>query len=252
MYCPKCGHQKALDELRFCPSCGFKLDIVKACLADADEALAARLPDSTPLPSRPRRRDMNLGVILMFLGALFASYIAGRMGSDGRQAGGLVLAAVFSSLLLFSRPIVRGIYGLLSWKEPAAGHFSASRKEMGFGATLMFVSTILSAIASLQLFGRMNTPPFFVGLLTALALLLVIAPFLIRALRHLVAEEAGAAKFPRTDVASEPISAVAAGNSGLALPAAREVPISVFDSPRVTTAEIVMPPSVTERTTNLL
>jgi hypothetical protein len=248
MYCPKCGHQKALEELRFCPNCGFKLDIVKACLADADEAPAARLPGTSPLPSRPRHRDINIGVILMFLGALFASLMAGRLGPGvgGRQAGGLVLAAIFSSLLIFSRPIIRGIYGLLSWKEPLAGQISASRREMGFGATLMFLSTILSAIASLQMFGRMNTPPFFVGLLTAFALLLVISPYVIRALRYLVTEQAGA------DVASESISAVAAGNSGLALPAAREVPISVFDSPRVTTAEIVLPPSVTERTTNLL
>jgi hypothetical protein len=247
MYCPRCGRQPIADELRFCSYCGFRLGVVKASLADEQETSPPGSSTTRPSPAFPHQKDINLGVILMFASSLFATLMASRPGFGlGRNWGALLLAAAFSSILLFSRPIMKVIYRVLSWEEPM------SRKGMGFGATLMFISTIMLAFTSLLMFGRVWTPTFFYGLIVAFALLLVISQYLMRTLRHVVTEDAGATGFPRSDVSPDHISGVAAIFNSGALPPVQEVPISVFDSPRITTAEMVSPSSVTEQTTGLL
>jgi hypothetical protein len=248
MYCPRCGRQPISDAIRFCSYCGFKLGVVKASLSDDEEVRPA---DSSIAPAKPtqRQRDINLGVILMFFGALFAALVAGRGFGLGREAGALILAVVFSSVLLFSKPLMKFIYKLLSWEEQPDR--SLSQRSMIFGSILMFVSTIILAITSLLTFGRMRTLEFLTGLVAAFVLLLLTSKYLMQALRYLVAADADAAVFTRTDVTYDP-AALRNGVSTPALTAGHDVPVSLFSSPRVTTAEILTPPSVTEQTTNLL
>jgi len=249
MYCPRCGHQPISDAMRFCSYCGFKLGVVKASLADDDDVLAMDHFTIQEVP-KERQRDINIGVILMFVGALLAGLLAGRGGYLGREGGAIVLAAALSSIFLFSRPIMRFIYKLLSWEEPPAHCFSINQRRMVFGSILMFTSTIILAISSLLMFGRMRTPEFFLGLVIAFVLLLILSKYLAKALRYLVGGDANAAVVSRTQEAHDPDS-VAAAASSPALTAKQDVPVSLF-TPRVTTAEILSPASVTEQTTNLL
>ena len=97
----------------------------------------------------------------------------------------------------------------------------------------------------------METAEFFFGLVGAFVLLLVFSKHLMRAVRYLVAEDADIAVFSGTNVTHDPASVVAT-DSNPALTATRDVPVSLFTSQRVTTAEIVPPASVTEQTINLL
>lgn len=225
MYCPRCGHQSNSDALRFCSYCGFKLGVVKASLADDEESSSESTFTVLEIPKGPRHRDLNIGVILMFAGASLATLLAGR--ALGREGGALILAISFASILILSRPIMKIIYKLLSW-EPAT---SLSQRGMIFGSILMFTSTIVLAISSLLMFGRMRTPELLFGLVAAFVLLLVISKHLMRAVRYLVAG---------------PVEI------GPALTAGQNVPASLFTSQRVTTAEITSPVSITEPTTNLL
>jgi hypothetical protein len=234
MFCPRCGRQPIADELRFCSYCGLKLAVVKATLADSEEIAPAGLTDARTLLRQPRNREISIGVILMFVGTLLAILI-GRMG--GREAAALALTMAYSLTLLFSGPITKAVSRLFSWDEQDA-NLSAARKGMGFGATLMLLSTIAVTIGSLLMFGRMRTEPFFIGLFVAFALLLVVSRFLMRGLQYLVTEES-------TVLFAEPAR-------GLALQAGQDEPVSVFSSQRVQTAEIVSPGSITEHTTNLL
>lgn len=234
MYCPRCGRQPIADELRFCSYCGLKLAVVKASLVDSEEVAPAALTDARTLLRQPRNREISIGVILMFAGTLLAVGI-GRMG--GREAGALALTIAYSLAILFSGPITKGVFKLFSWDEQGA-NLSAARKGMGFGATLMLISTIVVTIGSLLIYGRMRTEPFFIGLVVAFALLLVVSRFLMRGLQYLVTEET-AASFPQSI-------------RGLPLQAAQDEPVSLFGSQRVQTAEIVSPGSITEHTTNLL
>jgi hypothetical protein len=239
MYCPRCGHQSNSDALRFCSFCGFKLGVVKASLADEEETAACSSFTIWEIPREPRQRDINIGVLLMFAGALLA-FLAGR--ALGREGAALILAISLASILLLSRPIMKIIYKLLSW-EPTP---SVSQRGMIFGSILMFTSTIVLAISSLLMFGRMRTPELLFGLVAAFVVLLVISKHLMRAVRYLVA---GPVENSQTDVSYSPV--IAAG-SGPALTAGQNVPASLFTAQRVTTAEITSPASVTEQTTNLL
>ena len=236
MYCPRCGHQPNSDALRFCSYCGFKLGVVKASFVDEEETAMGSSFMILEIPKEPRQRDINIGVILMFAGALLA-FLAGR--ALGREGAALVLAISFASILLLSRPILKLIYKLLSW-EPSP---SSSQRGMLFGSILMFSSTIVLAVSSLLMFGRMRTPQWLFALVAAFVLLLVLSKHLMRAVRYLVA---GDVEIPQTD------PAVIAAGSSPALTAGQNVPASLFTAQRVTTAEITSPASVTEQTTNLL
>ncbi len=235
MYCPRCGHQSIADELRFCSYCGFKLSVVKASLADDDESSVSTFTVQV-LHKELRQRDINIGVILMFAGAVLATLLAGSGGLGlGREGGALILAISFASILLLSRPIMKIIYKLLSWEEPPANASSLNQRGMLFGSILMFTSTIVLAISSLLMYGRMRTPQLIFALVGAFVLELVLSKHLMRAVRYLVA---GDVSFSESD-------------SPPALTAGQNAPASLF-AQRVTTAEITSPVSITEQTTNLL
>ena len=249
MYCPRCGRQPIADELRFCSYCGFKLGVVKAALSDFEETPTSVLSESRTLAEAPRHRDINIGVILVFVGAVIATFIAGRTtGGLGREVGALILAIYYLAIVLFSTPITKGILKLLSWEAEPGANFTASRKGMGFGATLMFLTTIILAVGSLLMFGRMSTSPFFIGLILAFALLLLICRHLMRGLQYLLTDHSTVSPQLLTTAQRE---GVPSAFNGPTLQSAAE-PVSVFGSNRVTTAEIVSPSSITEHTTNLL
>jgi hypothetical protein len=227
------------------------LGVVKASLADDDD-ISAVDHFTTQIIPKERQRDINLGVILMFAGASIAALLAGGNGPGlGREGGAVILLASFAAILIFSRPIMKLIYKLLSWEEPPADFFSLSQRRLMFGSILMFASTIVLAISSLLMLGRMRTPEFFLGLLGAFALLVVFSKHIMRAVRYLVAVDANTRVLSGTDVTHDPASVATSAHSP-ALGAGQEVPISLFTSQRVTTAEILSPPSITENTTNLL
>ena len=244
MYCPRCGHQPTANELRFCSYCGFKLGVVKASLAD-DESSVTDSFTIQVIPKELRQRDINIGLILMFAGVMLAALLAER--DFGREGGAIILFAVFSGLVLLSRPIIKLIYKLLSWEMPDDS-VSFHQRGMAFGSILMFASTIILAVSSLLMLGRMSTPEFFVGLLVSFALLLFVSKYLMRAVRYLVA---GDISMSGKDLTPHPDSLVAAA-SNPALTAGQNIPVSLFTSQRVNTAEIVTPPSITENTTSLL
>src|ERR1044072_5264005 len=240
MYCPRCGHQSNSDALRFCSYCGFKLSVVKASLADEEEGSGSSFT-VFEIPKEPRQRDINDGVILMFAGALLATLLAGQ--ALGREGGALDLAISFASILLLSRPVLKTIYKLLSWQLPADS-VSWNQRGMLFGSILMFISTIVLAISSLLMFGRMRTPQLLFALVASFTLLLVLSKYLMRAVRYLVAGD--------VSISQSDADAIMAASSGPALTAGQNVPASLFTAQRVKTAEITSPASVTEQTTNLL
>jgi hypothetical protein len=246
MYCPRCGHQPISDSLRFCSYCGFKLGVVKASLADDDDVSASSFTIQV-ITKEPRQRDLNIGVILMFAGALLATLLAGANGL-GREGGALMLTISFAAILLLSRRIMKIIHQLLSWEDLPADSFSLNQRGMLFGSILMFTSTILLAVSSLLVFGRMRTPQLLFALVGTFVLFLFTSKYLMKALRYLVA---GEVTLPQTEVLHAP-AAVSAGGSDPPLTAGQSVPVSLFTAQRVNTAEIASPASVTEQTTNLL
>lgn len=240
MYCPRCGHQTTSEELRFCSYCGLKLAVVKAALADGEEVPPAVLSASRTSLPEPRQRDMSIGVFLMFLATLLASFLTTWPGLGvSRLTGAAILTTLYLTILVASGQITKAFHKLLSWEDSDA-ELASGQKGVGLGATLMFITSILIGVGSVFAFGRVKTTEFFVGLGLAFPFCLLLSHYLMRGPRSLIHGESKAATL------SQDASAVQS------LPPATTIPVSLFGTHKVQTAEIITPPSITEHTTNLL
>lgn len=129
------------------------------------------------------------------------------------------------------------------------------KRDVTVGALLMFV------VAMIVVLLPDTTPPpvrnwqltLTVALFIVLTLFVNFVGPLLRAANRLFGEDEASPKRgqlsqPQPDLSTK----VSAGRERAALPPTRSVPAASFNSPRVNTAEMVQPPSITEQTTNLL
>ena len=76
MYCPQCGQQQVSSDMRFCSRCGFPLGGVMQLLSNG-----GLIPQSQSLEPgetqkvSPRRKGVQQGVMLIFLGILLTSLL---------------------------------------------------------------------------------------------------------------------------------------------------------------------------------
>jgi hypothetical protein len=120
MYCPKCSHQTASNNVRFCPGCGFWLHGVAELLANNGLFAADEKETAKPRPSMVKRGAL-LGATLMFISALLIF-----LPASGRPINGPALAAFFFSWVALMTLIgISGYVKLLftkifSEEEPSA------------------------------------------------------------------------------------------------------------------------------------
>jgi hypothetical protein len=67
MFCPQCGQQQAISEVRFCQRCGFQLAAVAGLLATNGAPLVSQTEGDAAAES-PRRRGVRQGAALMMIG----------------------------------------------------------------------------------------------------------------------------------------------------------------------------------------
>lgn len=96
MFCPKCGHEQASESVRFCSSCGFKLNTV-------DESLAKLL------------FKMAMYLVLAILAILGWGSITAGPGYMGVRVI-ITLIAAITFYLLFSRDLKHMFHKLFSQK----------------------------------------------------------------------------------------------------------------------------------------
>ncbi len=104
MFCPKCSQQQTSATVRFCPRCGFQLEVVKELLA-TDGAAPLMRPDAevhTPQRSA-RERGIRQGIMLMLLTAFIVpmTAILAKLGILPKEL--VALAAVFCAIGGFIR-----------------------------------------------------------------------------------------------------------------------------------------------------
>ncbi|HJU53918.1 MAG TPA: hypothetical protein VJ715_05075 [Pyrinomonadaceae bacterium] len=128
------------------------------------------------------------------------------------------------------------------------------KRDVTIGALLMYVISVALIIISSPIPPLRNDQIFVLSILfVALTLFINFISPLLRAVNKLFNEENNAsrrAEIPRTQAAPDLTTQVSAHRAEL--PPARSVPAALFNSPRVNTAEMLQPPSITEHTTNLL
>src|SRR5262245_9907304 len=100
MYCPRCGNQPASDRMRFCPSCGFRLDGVADLLArDGVPANSPNVSQTNALRSgepSERKRGIRRGAKMVFFSlAMFLPVLGFSVGVVERPWPLLLPASIF-------------------------------------------------------------------------------------------------------------------------------------------------------------
>ena len=68
MFCPNCGQRQNSNEARFCPACGFPLEVVGQLLAGGGRLQQWHPPaEVAPTELSPRQKGIRQGVMLMLL-----------------------------------------------------------------------------------------------------------------------------------------------------------------------------------------
>lgn len=221
MYCPKCRHQQATDNVRYCSRCGFQLDHVRELLASEDAGEpAVSLEDVRR--GRLRQVDILIGAAFMLIGAIKAVIVFDWFMGPGNNdilIGLFTFCFGFAIFLLFVQ-------------------LSHRQRGLTLGATLMFLGA-LAALPMTEIFGGES-----VILLAAILFPLII--LWTRLARLFMRIFFGAEERAERIAPSLPGQAI---DKSL-MPAAYS--ISVAGSKRVTTSDLAQPPSVTEDTTSLL
>jgi hypothetical protein len=97
MFCPRCGNQPASDRVRFCPSCGFRMDgVVDLVARDGAPAGYPQISQTNSLQSgepSERKKGIRRGAKMVFTSmAMFLPVLAFSM-EIARSPGPLILPA---------------------------------------------------------------------------------------------------------------------------------------------------------------
>lgn len=104
MFCPNCGQRQNSNDARFCPSCGFPLNVVTDLLAGGGR-LHWRPPDpAAPAELSPRQKGIRQGTLMMLSTLLVVPLIA-ILGVAMLDLPGeiVALAAIFCTMGGFLR-----------------------------------------------------------------------------------------------------------------------------------------------------
>jgi hypothetical protein len=227
MFCPQCGAEIASDRVRFCTHCRFPVGSMKEFIAtETSKNEAEEGKKFYPL----RQWDINLGAGLMLIGALKA--ILASMASPGSRYSEIsvllfVLGVLFSAVILFSQ-------------------LSPRQRGLTLGATIMFAGSLLGIVAGLA-------GGAFPGMLFGLSLSLVVSLFWMRLAQMFMRIFFDKEVAPEKKVSSHPQPALnLAAASASALQSAQNASDVEPTTNRIKEAEMAIPFSVTENTTDTL
>jgi zinc-ribbon domain len=227
MFCPQCGAEIVSDRVRFCTHCRFPVGAMKEFIAtEASKDEAEEEKKFYPL----RQRDITLGAGLMLIGALKAILASMAFpGSRYSEISGLlfVLGLFFSAVILFSQ-------------------LSPRQRGLTFGATIIFLGSLFGLVAGMAIGA---TP----GMFFALSLSLVVSLLWTRLAQMFMRIFFDKEVAPEKKVSSHPQPALnLAVASASELQSAQNVSDVEPTTNRIKEAEMAMPFSVTENTTETL
>ena len=227
MFCPQCGAKIASDRVRFCTHCRFPVGAMKEFIVtetakdDAEEEKKFYLL---------RQWDINLGAGLMLIGALKAILASMAFpGSRYSEISGFlfVLGLLFSAVILFSQ-------------------LSPRQRGLTLGATIVFLGSLVGLVAGMAIGA---TP----GMLFTLSISLVVSLFWTRLAQMFMRIFFDKEVVPEKKVSSLPQPALnLAATSASALQPAQNASDVEPTTNRMKEAEMAMPFSVTENTTETL
>lgn len=104
MHCPKCGHQQASDEQKFCSKCGFETELVRGFLTDEKQA-GDQSEDAIAGGFWTRRNGMFISFIVMIMSVMTGATLK---AFGMREMAGLI--AVFGMCIGMIGVVVSNFY----------------------------------------------------------------------------------------------------------------------------------------------
>lgn len=255
MFCPKCSEAQISEDVRFCKRCGFRLEAVQDLIAS--EATSKARPEGI----LPKQKDISIGATLMFVGSIVAMLWAQvARGNDGDVLPQVyfILAFTLGFILLLFHPLLGTLKKLFSDTEEGKAKKRASpsakqRNGINLGALLMFLGTIKAMTISTLEDNAGKRANLTLAIATAIFLMLLVIRWLVERVYRLFSNNSAADKQePAERVTGDLALALKERASGLGLPVAQHdgaIPVETLTSRQV---EMAQPPSVTDRTTDLL
>ena len=227
MFCPQCGAEIASDRVRFCTHCRFPVGAMKEFIAtESSKNEAEEEKKFYPL----RQWDINLGAGLMLIGALKAILASMAFpGSRYSEISGFlfVLGLFFSAVILFSQ-------------------LSPRQRGLTLGATIIFLGSLVGLVAGMAI----GAAP---GMLFTLSIALAVSIFWMRLAQMFMRIFFDKEIAPEKKVSSHPQPALnLAAASASALQPAQNASDVEPTTNRIKEAEMAVPFSVTENTTETL
>lgn len=253
MFCPKCSQAQVSERVRFCSRCGFRLDAVKELVAKEDLADKNQSRGETSLPPQ---KDISIGAALMFIGGIVAMVWGKMVG--GRDADVLpqvfiILGFTLGFILLLFQPLLGSLRKLFSGTEEKAALLQKSRDGINLGALLMFLGTLKALALTLFVRDAARRPDLTLAIMAGMLLLLFVIRWLVQGVYRLFFRSQEDADDSRaTAELPEELGGSPGSQSRPELSPAQSIPVESFVQNPARTAEMVEPPSVAERTTNLL
>jgi hypothetical protein len=135
MYCPQCGQQQAMSEMRFCSRCGFPLGGVAQLLAQGGVLKSAGGEELRELALSPRRRGIKQGVLMMLVGTVVVP-VLGILNAHQEQTTLLEILVAVSAIIFFAGGLMRILYAMLfESPAPTANLAGASQESTPAPAT---------------------------------------------------------------------------------------------------------------------
>ncbi len=256
MFCPKCSQQQVSDSVRFCARCGFRLNAVKELL-DQEEALATGAAQSKAASILPTQKDISIGAGLMFCGGIVAVVWGFIIGAGPLDAvlpqAFFILGFTLAFVLLFFHPLVGALHKLFGGEEPQPGQRAKQQNGINLGAILMFIGTLKAMLLTSLMRPEIRGVTTLLFMTGGFLMLLVIR-WIVQAVYQLLFQRAGSAeeKASLPDAPERVTQLNPSSREAAYLPPAQSLPADSFIPPRSQTAEVVEPPSVTEKTTEIL
>ncbi len=87
MFCPHCGQKQISNEVRFCSSCGFHLNVVSDLLLTGGRLAYRQPPPNVPRQLSPRQKGIRQGAMMMLSSLLIVPIVlfigVVMLGADG-------------------------------------------------------------------------------------------------------------------------------------------------------------------------
>lgn len=257
MFCPKCSQQQVSDNVRFCARCGLRLNAVKELL-DQEEALATDTEQSRADSLLPSQKDISIGAGLMFCGGIVAVVWGFIIGAGPLDAvlpqAFFILGFTLAFVLLFFHPLIGALHKLFSGaEEQRPAQLAKQRNGINLGAILMFIGTLKAMLLTSLMRPEIRGVTTLLFMTGGFLILLVIR-WIVQAVYQLFFKRTGDAEQQAAlQSAADPAPQLnPPAREAAYLPPAESLPANGLLSSRAQTAEALEPPSITERTTEIL